>query len=258
VSQRGNAPAPPTQPEALRAYLARILGWERTEAIWYGVRSIELSITHRAALVLLGETNMVPIALALHRLTLGADRPFIVIDSRRVGIPATVRAPMSYKSGVAAVRDARGGTLCMHYRRRPHDFEAAVAMLRDPSTDVQLVVCADAFQATHPFLVRPVPLLVPPLTARAHELPRIVDAYARDAIEALGADRSHFTTADRRWVLDRDPRSLAEIETATLRLVALRQAGTVNGAVKRLGMAHVSFTRWLARRPGVRIGKGGK
>jgi hypothetical protein len=257
VSQRGNAPAPPTQPEALRAYLGRILGWERTEAIEHALRSIALSVTHRAALVLLGETNMVSIALALHRRTLG-DQPFIVIDSRRVDMPATVRAPTSYTSGVAAVRDAGGGTLCMHHRRRPRDFEAAVAMLRDPSTDVQLVVCSDASQATHPFLVRPVPLLVPPLTARAHELPRIVDAYARDAIEALGADRARFTTADRRWVLDRAPRSLVEIETATLRLVALRQAGTVNGAAKRLGMAHVSLTRWLDRRPVVRLGKRGK
>ncbi len=246
------------QPEALRAYLPRILGFQRREAIWDAVRSVELSITSRAALVLLGETNMVPIALALHRRTLGADRPFIVIDSRRVDIPATVRAPTSYKSGVAAVRDARGGTLCMHYRRRPHDFEVTVAMLRDPSTDVQLVVCADAFQATHPFLVRPVPLLVPPLTARPHELPRIVDAYARDAIEVLGADRTHFTTADQRWVLDRDPRSLVEVETATLRLVALRQAGTIGGAARRLGMAPVSLTRWLAHRPVVHLGKGAK
>jgi hypothetical protein len=133
-----------------------------------------------------------------------------------------------------------------------------VAKLRDPSTDVQLVVCADAFQATHPFLVRPVPLLVPPLTARAHELPRIVDAYARDAIEALGADRTGFTTADQRWVLDRAPRSLVEVETATLRLVALRQAGTIGGAARRLGMAPVSLTRWLARRPVVHLGKRAK
>jgi hypothetical protein len=258
VSQRGNAPAPPTQPEALRAYLGRILGWERTEAIEHALRSIALSVTHRAALVLLGETNMVPIALALHRRTLG-ERPFIVIDSRRVDMPATVRAPTSYTSGVAAVRDAGGGTLCMHHRRRPRDFEATVAMLRDPSTDVQLVVCSDASLATHPFLVRPVPLLVPALGMRVRELPRIIDAYARDAIEALGADDECFTADDRRWVIEHAAGSLAEIKTATLRLVALRQAdGVTNRAAKRLGMAHISLARWLARRPGVRIGKGAK
>ncbi len=243
------------QPEALRAYLPRILGYERTQGIEHALRSLELSITHRATLVLLGETSMVPIALSLHVRTLG-DRPFIVADPRRVEMPATVRAPTSYTSGAAAVRAARGGTLCMHHRWRPHDFEAAVVMLRDPSSDVQLVVCSDMSQATHPFLVRPVPLLVPPLGMRVRELPRIVDAYARDAIEALGADNACFTKADRRWVLDRAPLSLVVIETATLRLVALRQAGTVNGAARRLGMAHVSFTRWLDRR--VQPSKGAK
>ena len=248
MSQRGNAPAPPTQPEALRAYLGRILGWERTEAIEHALRSIALSVTHRAALVLLGETNMVSIALALHRRTLGAGRPFIVTDPRRMDMPATVRAPTSYTSAVAAVRAAHGGTLCMRHGRPPDDFEATVVMLRDPSSDVQLVICSDVFQAMHPFLIRPVPILVPALGMRVRELPRIVDAYARDALDALGADDACFTKADRRWVLDRAPRSLAEIETATLRLVALRQAGTIDGAARRRGMAHVSLTRWLGRR----------
>jgi hypothetical protein len=132
-------------------------------------------------------------------------------------------------------------------------------MLRDPSTDVQLVICSDASQATHPFLVRPVPLLVPPLGMRARELPRIVDAYARDARDELGADDECFTADDRRWVIEHAAGSLTAIETATLRLVALRQAdGVTNRAAKRLGMAHISLARWLARRPGVRIGKGGK
>jgi hypothetical protein len=129
-------------------------------------------------------------------------------------------------------------------------------MLRDPSSDVQLVICSDVFQAMHPFLIRPVPIVVPALGMRVRELPRIVDGYARDALDALGADDACFTQADRRWVLDRSPRSLAEIETATLRLVALRQAGTIDGAARRLGMAHVSLTRWLGRRPGVRLDKG--
>ncbi len=248
------------QPEALRAYLPRILGFQRREAmaIAHALRSLDLSITHRAALVLLGKTDMVPIALALHRRTLGAA-PFIVTDSRRMDMPATVRAPTSYTSGVAAIRDARGGTLCMQRRWRPHDFEAAVVMLRDPSTDVQLVVCSDGSQALHPFLIRPVPIRVPPLSARVRELPQIVDAYARDAIEALGADDECFTADDRRWVIDHDARTLPEIEAATLRLVALRQAGGVtNRAAKRLGMATISLARWLARRPGLRISTGGK
>jgi hypothetical protein len=225
---------------ALRAYLARILGWERTQAIAHAVRSIELSIAYRATLVLLGHFNLVPIALALHRRTRG-DRPFVVVDPRRADMPAS-----RYKSGVAALPDAGGGTLCIDLRRRPADFDAAAVEVR--ATDVQLVICADVFHAMHPFLIRPVPIRVPPLKARARELPRIVDEYARDAIEALGVDDAGFTAADRTWVLDHAATTLPEIEKATLRRVALRQAGSIGGAAKRLGMSPVALSQWLGRR----------
>jgi DNA-binding NtrC family response regulator len=153
----------------------------------------------------------------------------------------------SFKSGVAAVRDAGGGTLCIDLRRLPADFDAAAVALR--ATDVQLVICSDLSRTMHPFLIRPVPIRVRPLTARASELPRIVDAYARDAIEALGADDdAGFTAADRTWVLDHAARTLPAIETATLRRVALRQAGTVNGAARRLGMSPATLSQWLGRR----------
>ncbi len=259
MTQKGNAPAAASKKAALRAYLARILGYERTQAIEHALRSIELSIVYRATLVLLGETDMVPIALALHRRTLGAA-PFVVGDPRHRPRFETAHRPRRYTSGVAAIRAARGGTLCVRHHRLPADFDRMARMARAPSSDVQLVICSDVFHAMDPFLIRPVPIRVPPLSARVRELPQIVDEYARDAIEALGADDdAGFTEADRRWVLDRAPRSLAEIETATLRLVALRQAGGVtNRAAKRLGMATISLARWLARRPGLRISTGGK
>jgi hypothetical protein len=246
VSQKGNGPAAASEERAskeaaLRAYLGRILGWERTQAIEHALRSVELSSTYRAALVLVGHAGLVPSALALHLRTRGAARPFVVVNPRRVDMPAT-----SYKSGVAAVPDARGGPHCIDLRRRPAEFDAAAVEVR--ATDVQLVLCSDVFQAMHPFLIRPVPIRVPPLKARAHELPRIVDEYARDAIEALGVDDAGFTAADRTWVLDHAARTLPEIETATLRRVALRQAGSIVGAAKRLGMSHVALLQWLDRR----------
>jgi hypothetical protein len=253
VSQKGNAPATASEERAsketaLRAYLGRILGWERTQAIEHALRSIELSITYRAALVLLGHTGIVSIALALHRRTLGADRPFVVGNPRHRPTFAMAHRPTSYTSGVAAVRAARGGTLCVRHSRRPVDFDRMAKMARALATDVQLVICSDVFQAMHPFLIRPVPIRVPPLTTRARELPRIVDAYARDALDALGADDACFTAADRTWVFDHAARTLLEIEMATLRLVALRQAGSAHGAAKRLGMSHVALSQWLNRR----------
>ena len=240
---------------ALRAFLARILGYEHTQAIEHALRSIELGVTHRATLVLLGEDDMVPIALALHRRTLGADRPFIVSNPRRANMPATARAPMSYTSGAAAVPAARGGSLCLRHRRLPIDFERMVVLVRAPETDAMVIVCSDASHDMHPFLIRPVPIRVPPLRIREHELPRIVDEYAADAISALGASGTDFTSGDRQWVIDRSTGSLAEIETATVRLVALRQAGgVITRAAARLGLSHVALGQWLDRRRPARRG----
>jgi hypothetical protein len=236
---------------ALRAFFGRILGWsaERARAIEHALHSIDLGVTHRATLVLLGETDMVPIALALHRRTLGAGRPFIVSGSRRVDMPATAHAPAGYASGVAAVQAARGGSLCLRHRRLPRDFERMVALVRDPDADVMVIVCSEVFRTMHPFLIRPVPIRVPALSMRERELPRIVDEYAADAIRALGASRADFGNGDRRWVIDHSARTLAEIETATLRLVAFRQAGgVVVRAAAQLGLSHVALAGWLARR----------
>jgi hypothetical protein len=136
----------------------------------------------------------------------------------------------------------------------PSDFPALVALLRDPQASTQIIVCSEVQHDAHPFLIRPVPIRVPPLTARASELPRIVDEYALDAIRTLGAGDGAFTDADRRWVLDHDATTLPDIETATLRCVALRIAGTTTGAARRLGMSHVALSRWMSRR---RTGKRG-
>ena len=86
---------------ALRAFLARILGYEHTQAVEHALSSIDQGVTRRATLVLLGVTDMVPIARALHRRTLGADRPFIVSDPRRANVPATTRAARLGLSHVA-------------------------------------------------------------------------------------------------------------------------------------------------------------
>jgi hypothetical protein len=53
-----------------------------------------------------------------------------------------------------------------------------VPMVRDPEARVQLVMCGCVGYASTPFLALPVPIQVPPLVARAGDLPRIVDEYA--------------------------------------------------------------------------------
>jgi len=71
----------------LRELLERLLGWTRTRMVDRAIQSIELAMTHRTALVLLGETDLVPIAQALHRRILGAEQPFVVCDRRRRNTP---------------------------------------------------------------------------------------------------------------------------------------------------------------------------
>jgi len=234
---------------ALHRFCARILGWssDRADAVEHAVRSIDLAVERSAALVLLGDTDLVPIAYALHRRTLGAA-PFVVCDVRRADIDATVRSATNYTSGVAGFTAAQGGTLCLSYSRRPRDFSAVVALARNLSTTVQLMICGTARFDTHPFLVLPAPIRVPSLVTRKTELSRIVDEFVIDALKELGGSKEHFTAADRTWVLEHSPRTLGEIEKATRRIVALRMEGNVPRAADKLGMAPVSLARWFRRR----------
>jgi hypothetical protein len=41
---------------------------------------------------------------------------------------------------------------------------------------------------------------------------------------------------------------LPDIQKATLRLIAIRQAGTIAGGAALLGMSHVALGQWLERR----------
>lgn len=239
----------PSAEPALRSFCARILGWapERAEAVDHAIHSLDLAADHHAALVLLGETDLVPIARSLHRRVLGADRPFVVCDPRRHDGAESVRSPVNYGIGVAAFEAAVGGSLCVRSRRLPRDFSSVVARIR-ATTDVQIIVCSDGRDDTHPFLTLPVPIRIPSLIVRTHELPQIVDAYAVDAVAELGALGEVFTAADRDWVLANAPLTLAEIEKATLRLVAIRASRNINDAAGRLGITRVSLSRWIGRR----------
>ncbi|HEU4730937.1 MAG TPA: hypothetical protein VFT22_23740 [Kofleriaceae bacterium] len=235
----------------LRRFCVRILGWaaERAHVVDQALRSIRLGATRRAALVLCGDHDLVPIAWALHRRTLGAERPLIVCDPRRGNTPASVRSPANYESGMVAFEAAVGGSLCVRRSRLPRDFTSVVARLREADAGIQLVIGADLHDADHAFLTVPAPIQVPPLEDRADELPRIIDEYASDAIAELGASELSFTDVDRRWILEHAAMSLPEIEKATLRLVALKTSASLGRAARRLGMAPVSLSRWVGRRP---------
>ncbi|HEX7840226.1 MAG TPA: hypothetical protein VF469_22265 [Kofleriaceae bacterium] len=233
--------------DELRPFLARVLGWSDERRVELALRSLALTLDHRATLVLCGEGDMVPIARTLHRRTLGQDKPFIVCDPRRLTSTASVRSPASRASGVAAFEAAIGGSLCLRMRRFPDDFPALVARLRG-ADEVLCVLCTGQLADGYLPFILPAPLAVPPLAERSAELDRIIAEYAGDAIAELAAPPSSFTADDHAWVRNHAAASLAEIEAATLRLVALYTSRNLSHAAARLGMAPVSLIRWLGRR----------
>lgn len=232
---------------SLRAFVARIVGWTDPTAIAHALRAIDLATAHHAALVLAGDRNLTPIAAALHRRLRGPAAPFVTVNPRRLNVDVSLRSAANRQHGVDAVRAAAGGTLCLDRIRLPRDYAAVVALVRDPSSDVLVIVCTEAHRALDPLVILPAPIVIPPLRARTGELPRIVAEYAADAITRLGADASAFTDGDQAWVLAYAARTLGEIETATLRLVALRQAGSVTRAARLLQQSRAGLSRWRGR-----------
>jgi len=233
----------------LHGFLCRILGWGsgRMDAVDHALRSVRLAATRRTALHLFGEADLVPIAHALHRHTLGADRPFVLCDRRRHDTQESVRSVLNHVKGVAGFEAATGGSLCVRSRRLPSDFPAVVARLRKPGSRVQLIVCAD--DRVDDGRCFTVPIQVPPIKARRAELGRIIDEYAGDAAVALDVPHASFSDADRAWIVKHAASSLPEIEKATLRRMAVAVfSGDLTGAAARLGMARVSLARWMDRR----------
>jgi hypothetical protein len=90
--------------------------------------------------------------------------------------------------------------------------------------------------------------VIPSLASRVGEISQIVEEYARDARTSLGTEKL-LSTADRAWILEHSASTLPDIEKGTLRVVALRKAGSKTAAAELLGMSHPSLSRWLDSRP---------
>jgi len=135
-------------------------------------------------------------------------------------------------------------------RYQPDDLDAVVSALRTASGRALLMVCAHArprggdIASQIVTVVRAI--VLPPLAHRARELPRLIEAYAADAIAAFGG---WISPTDRQWVAENAASSLHEIATATRRIVALHACGeAVTPAAKLLGMSHGALSTWFARR----------
>jgi pSer/pThr/pTyr-binding forkhead associated (FHA) protein len=231
----------------LRELLARWIGWSDERRLNLAVRSVRMAVTRRESLRLCGgddRPSLLSVARLLHLRTIGPDRPF-VISARRPSKKtnrqrwATYKGVPRYENGLEALAAANGGTLCIG-PKPPRDLAQVMEAHRDPKSRVQLIVCSLARQ--HDPLIAPI--VLPPMAERAHELDRIIDAYAVDA----GAPPEATLSAEARAVIRRqESRTLAKIEEATQRYVANELYGTTRAA-ELLGRAHSSISEWLARR----------
>jgi hypothetical protein len=228
---------------ALRSALARMLGWSAAsaEAIDLALRAIRFAAQRRGPLVLCG-ADLVPLAEELHRLTLTAARPFVFCNPRRrtteLGWNPTKCAP----SGLAALQQAAGGTVCLSTKRLPSDLHSLIHGIRRPECQTQLVVCSEGAQDAELFNVAPI--VIPSLVSRKDEIERIIDEYAADAAGTLGMGERWLSTAERAWIRSH-LRTLAEVQKATLRLAAIQQAGSISAGADLLGISHQAMLKWL-------------
>jgi hypothetical protein len=233
----------------LRSYLARVLGWEPTRrpAIDTAMRAIRAAATQRAPLSLAGADDLVAIARQIHRHTATADAPFVVCGRRQRETDLSLRVTATYADPAAALERAAGGTVCVRVKKPPWEIERLVEAARDPRAQAQLMICGDA--APRNAQVEQALIRVPALARRdVRDIERLVAEYALDAIRELGAVPTSFTEADCAWVARHEATAFADIEIATLRIVARKDAGNVHQAAARLGLSHVGLGDWFKRR----------
>jgi hypothetical protein len=233
---------------ALREALERLLGWSpaRRATVDEALRQIRDHDLQRAPLVLCGgpaEHDLIPIAKELHRLTLTEEHPFVVYNPQR---------PVAESEGVArtftdlatALREAKDGTLCMeHSRVSSRDVIAIYAAVLPRQCRTHIVHCGN--NPDDPELPTP-RIVIPPLDARKTEIDRLISQYVREAAGLLYATkRLRLSPTDRGWLRTSACESLPELRLATLRLVAVREAGSVHAASALLGISHVGLAKWL-------------
>jgi hypothetical protein len=228
---------------ALRSVLARMLGWGVASAdrVDLALRAIRLAAQRRANLVLVGE-DVVPLAEELHRLTLGTARPFVFCNPRRRTSELPWNPMQCASSGRAALERAACGTICISMRCPPSDLQAMMRELQQPGCQTQLIVCTDRTYEAERF--HAAPIVIPSLVTRKHEIERIIREYATDAAGPLELGEHWLTPAERAWIRA-NLRTLAGIQKVTLRLAAIKQAGSISAGARRLGISHVAMAKWI-------------
>lgn len=214
-----------------RHLLERLLGWstERRSAVDRAMRAVREYRSARVPLWLTGTDDLVAIARRIHD-EVQPRQPFEVVELHgRISKLA------------AAISEPRVGTVCTWARKMPADAHKIRALLAQRQPQCNVIVCARTPDQV-------IAIEIPALATRQTELERIIDEYGTDALAKLGAAPASFAPIDRDWLVAHPPDTLAEIQEATLRLIAVREFGGVTHAAPKLGLTHSALSRWMSRR----------
>lgn len=225
---------------ALRNLLDRWIGWApaRHADVDDALRALRVTAAVRSSLVLRGDGDLAPIAARLHRETVGDRRPFILAGAER--------------DGVAKFYAAANGTLCFQAGRLPLDWPDVVEAVRAQRLDVQTIFLANLgpdpdADAAIAQLRSTSTIELPRLAQRRDEIQRIIEEYALDAANDLGAAVGTFRPADWDRLLSRRWKDFSTLAKDVRRLVALRSWHLVEAAA-RLGITHGALSKWATRR----------
>jgi hypothetical protein len=159
-----------------------------------------------------------------------------------------VRVTATQADPAKAFERAVGGTVCVRAEQVPGGLARLKAAWRAPRVRARTRLIISA-RETPGWWEAHQSIVVPALAQRAaSDHRRIIAEYASDALRELDAAPASFTNANRKWAAEHAVTSFAEIEIATLRLVARNHAGSAYSAAARLGLSHVGLGQWFKRR----------
>ncbi len=237
---------------ALREALSRLLGWSaaRREMVDLALRRVREHDLRRQPLILRGahhERDLVPVAHELHRLTLTEARPFILYDPRRNATETAEDPVRTIGDRKTALAEAKDGTLCILYSRLKYrELTTILTSVLPQDCVTHIVLCTGPDETKE--LSRP-PIVIPPLATRKPELDRLIGEYVVEAAKRLYCTKPiRLSSEDRAWLRTQASESLSDLQTTTLRLVAVREAGSVNVGSALLGISHTALFKWLNAR----------
>ncbi len=231
----------------LRGLLQCLMGWEDAEdSVDLALQSIHTSAAHRGVLVLCGKAELVAIAQMIHRHTFPSG-PFIECNPRRIDTEERVHAPRNIRDGVAALKGAMSGTLCLHADRRPSNFTDILTKHRRVASRAQVILCSPKIGS------EPGSINIRPFANRSHaDQDRIVRTLGAAAVQGLRPELDSAPVAlhadDLAWTRQQAT-TFGEIEKTAARLTALRAfAGTIAAAARALHMTAPALSEWVAGR----------